>query len=144
VTNSPTFWPRYDRASLASLVAAIAVGVAIRVALAFAADGKSWSDSAVIALMAMHALSGKFYTFYWGQAYMGSLESLGVAPFFALFGVNDVTLSMGLLPWYGRRRFMPVYEPWIGRPEPRPGSPLGTTTRSASLHPRRMTLRPVM
>ena len=31
---------------------------------------------------------------------MGSLESLGVAPFFALFGVNDVTLSMGLLPWY--------------------------------------------
>lgn len=91
---------RGNRASLVSLIAAIAVGIAIRVALAFAANGKSWSDSAVIALMAMHALSGKFYTFYWGQAYMGSLEALGVAPFFALFGVSDVTLSMGLLPWY--------------------------------------------
>ncbi len=91
---------RGHRASLASLIAAIVVGVAIRIALSFAANGKSWSDSAVIALMAMHALSGKFYTFYWGQAYMGSLEALGVAPFFALFGVNDVTLSMGLLPWY--------------------------------------------
>jgi hypothetical protein len=89
-----------DRASLASLLAAIAIGVAIRIALAFAADGKSWSDNAVIALMAMHALSGKFYPFYWGQTYMGSLEAIVVAPFFALFGVGDVTLSIGLLPWY--------------------------------------------
>ncbi len=100
MTTSLARSPRIRRASLASLIAAIAVGVAIRIALAFAANGKSWSDSAVIALMAIHALGGKFYTFYWGQAYMGSLESLGVAPFFALFGVNDVTLSMGLLPWY--------------------------------------------
>jgi hypothetical protein len=99
VRRLPT-WLRADRASLASLVAAIAVGVAIRIALSFAANGKSWSDSAVIALMAMHALRAKFYTFYWGQDYMGSLEALGVAPFFAIFGVNDVTLSMGLLPWY--------------------------------------------
>ncbi len=91
---------RTDWASVVSLVAAITVGVAIRIALSFTANGKSWSDSAVIALMAMHELSGKFYTFYWGQDYMGSLESLGVAPFFVLFGVNDVTLSMGLLPWY--------------------------------------------
>jgi hypothetical protein len=45
-------WPRDDRTSLASLIAAVAVGVAIRVALAFAANGKSWSDSAVIALRA--------------------------------------------------------------------------------------------
>jgi hypothetical protein len=100
VTTSLARSRHIRRASLASLIAAIAVGVAIRIALAFAADGKSWSDSAVIALMAMHTLGGKFYTFYWGQAYMGSLESLGVAPFFALFGVSDVTLSMGLLPWY--------------------------------------------
>jgi len=80
--------------------AALAVGVAIRIALAFCTEGKSWSDSAIIALMAMHALRGRFYTFYWGQDYMGSIESLGVAPFFALFGVSDATLSMGLLPWY--------------------------------------------
>ncbi|HSD11307.1 MAG TPA: discoidin domain-containing protein [Candidatus Binatia bacterium] len=89
-----------ERRYVASLVAAIAAGVAIRIWLAFAAEGKSWSDSAIIALMAMHELRGKFYAFYWGQSYMGSLESLGVAPFFALFGVSDATLSMGLLPWY--------------------------------------------
>ncbi len=88
------------RRSLISLVAAIVAGVAIRIALAFAADGKSWSDNAVIALMAMHALGGKFYPFYWGQTYMGSLVAVVVAPFFALFGVSDVTLSIGLLPWY--------------------------------------------
>jgi 4-amino-4-deoxy-L-arabinose transferase-like glycosyltransferase len=99
VTKRPA-WLGTDRAWIASLVAAIAVGVGIRIALSFAANGKSWSDSAVIALMALHALSGKFYTFYWGQDYMGSLEALGVAPFFAVFGMNDVTLSMGLLPWY--------------------------------------------
>jgi hypothetical protein len=89
-----------ERRYVVSLVVSIAAGVAIRVYLAFAAQGKSWSDSAIIALMAMHELRGKFYAFYWGQSYMGSIESLGVAPFFALFGVSDVALSMGLLPWY--------------------------------------------
>ena len=89
-----------ERRYVVSLVVSIAAGVAIRIYLAFAAQGKSWSDSAIIALMAMHELRGKFYAFYWGQSYMGSIESLGVAPFFALFGVSDVSLSMGLLPWY--------------------------------------------
>lgn len=88
------------RGTRIAIAAGILVGVAIRIALSFAAEGKSWSDSAIIALMAMHALSGHFYTFYWGQSYMGSIESLGVAPFFAIFGVRDATLSMGLLPWY--------------------------------------------
>jgi hypothetical protein len=91
---------REERRHVVSLLAAIACGITIRIWLAFAAEAKSWSDSAIIALMAMHELRGKFYAFYWGQSYMGSLESLGVAPFFALFGVSDATLSMGLLPWY--------------------------------------------
>jgi hypothetical protein len=100
VTTTRPLKPRSDYAFLLSLPAAITVGVAIRIALSFAANGKSWSDNAIVALMAMHALSGKFYAFYWGQPYMGSLEALGVAPLFALFGVSDVTLSIGLLPWY--------------------------------------------
>ncbi|MBI2963756.1 MAG: discoidin domain-containing protein, partial [Deltaproteobacteria bacterium] len=91
---------REERRYLTALAASIAVGLALRIWLAFAADGKSWSDSATIALMAMHAMRGKFYAFYWGQTYMGSLEPLVVAPFFALLGVSDVTLSVGLLPWY--------------------------------------------
>jgi hypothetical protein len=91
---------RDERLHLLALGGSIAAGIAIRIALSFAAQGKHWSDSATIALMAMHSLRGKFYAFYWGQAYMGSLESLATVPFFALFGVSDVTLSMGLLPWY--------------------------------------------
>jgi hypothetical protein len=78
----------------------IVLGIAIRIWVAAAAEGKSFSDNAVVALMAMHALRGKFYAFYWGQSYMGSLEPLVVAPFFGLFGVSDRVLSLGLLPWW--------------------------------------------
>ena len=87
---------RYRIAFTLSLI----VGVALRVWVAFAAGEKHWSDSAIIGLMAMHSLRGHFYPFYWGQAYMGSIESLGVVPFFALFGVSGLTLCLGLLPWY--------------------------------------------
>jgi 4-amino-4-deoxy-L-arabinose transferase-like glycosyltransferase len=83
----------------APVLALLAFGVVVRLWVAVAAEGKSFSDNAVVALMAMHALSGHFYTFYWGQAWIGSLEALVVAPFFAAFGVRDLTLSAGLLPW---------------------------------------------
>jgi hypothetical protein len=65
----------------------IVLGVAIRLWVAAAAEGKSFSDNAVVALMAMHALRGKFYAFYWGQSYMGSLGSIVVSPFFALLAI---------------------------------------------------------
>jgi hypothetical protein len=81
------------------VVALLAFAVAVRLWIAVAAEGKTFSDNAVVALMAMHALSGHFYAFYWGQAWIGSLEALMVAPFFAAFGVRDLTLSAGLLPW---------------------------------------------
>jgi 4-amino-4-deoxy-L-arabinose transferase-like glycosyltransferase len=84
----------------AAVAALLLVGIALRLWVGAASRGKSFSDNAVVALMAMHALRGKFYAFYWGQAYMGSVEALVVAPFFALFGVGDLSLSAGLLPWY--------------------------------------------
>jgi len=88
------------RRTTAAVAALVLAGVALRLWVAAAAEGKSFSDNAVVALMAMHALRGKLYAFYWGQTYMGSLEALVVAPFFALFGVGDLSLSAGLLPWY--------------------------------------------
>jgi hypothetical protein len=67
--------------------------------LACGLDGKSWNDAAIIGLMAMHALKGKLYAFFWGQSYMGSTESLSIAPFFALFGVQgDSPLHGKALP----------------------------------------------
>jgi hypothetical protein len=92
--------PRSQLLGPVALALSLFVGIALRAWVAFVAGGKHWSDSAIIGLMAMHTLRGHFYPFYWGQAYMGSIESLGVVPFFALFGVSGVTLCLGLLPWY--------------------------------------------
>ncbi|HVP21266.1 MAG TPA: hypothetical protein VMS73_05335 [Anaerolineaceae bacterium] len=44
------------------------------------------SDEAVVALMARHILAGETPTFFYGQAYMGSLDAFLVAAGFALFG----------------------------------------------------------
>jgi len=88
------------KTTVAAVAALVAAGVALRLWVGAAAQGKSFSDNAVVALMAMHALRGKLYAFYWGQSYMGSVESLVVAPFFAIFGVGDLPLTAGLLPWF--------------------------------------------
>jgi 4-amino-4-deoxy-L-arabinose transferase-like glycosyltransferase len=44
------------------------------------------ADEAIVALMARHILQGKWPTFFYGQAYMGSLDALLTALGFALFG----------------------------------------------------------
>jgi hypothetical protein len=80
--------------------AGILVGVAIRVWLAAAFQGALNVDSAKVGLMAMHALRGRFYAFFWGQPQLGSLESIVIASVFAAFGVSDFTLALGLLPWF--------------------------------------------
>src|SRR5438309_750018 len=82
------------------LAVAVLIGIGVRLFVAKALDGKAFNDTAIVGLMAMHELAGRFYAFYWGQSYMGSTESLSIAPFFALFGVNELSLSIGLLPWF--------------------------------------------
>jgi len=44
------------------------------------------ADEAVVALMARHILQGEFSIFFWGQAYMGSLDAFLVAGGFLIFG----------------------------------------------------------
>src|SRR5882724_9790479 len=90
VTDRPG-WP---------LAAVLLLGVVLRLYVASALDGKAFNDTAIVGLMAIHELAGRFYAFYWGQSYMGSTESLSIAPFFALFGISEFTLSIGLLPWF--------------------------------------------
>ncbi len=46
------------------------------------------ADEAVVGLMARHILQGERPTFFYGQAYMGSLDAFLVAGGFALFGVH--------------------------------------------------------
>ena len=78
-------------------------------ALLLAAGFKLWlvgsgaapfnSDEAVVALMARHILQGARPVFFYGQAYMGSLDAWLVAGAFALFGqqVWAIRLVQGLL-----------------------------------------------
>jgi hypothetical protein len=68
--------------------------------LAVAFQGALNVDNAKVGLMAMHALRGRFYAFFWGQPQLGSLESIVIAPVFAALGVSDFTLALGLLPWF--------------------------------------------
>ena len=84
----------------AAALLGIAVGVGVRIYLAGAFVGHAYSDNAIVALEASHALRGHFYAFHWGQYYMGTLEALVIAPFFALFGDGEFVLSVGLIPWF--------------------------------------------
>ncbi len=79
-------------ASTPAMVPVLAGGGAVITALAL----KLWlifggmvpfnADEAVVALMARHILRGARPVFFYGQAYMGSLDAFLVAPGFALFG----------------------------------------------------------
>jgi len=46
------------------------------------------SDEAIVALMARHINQGKIPTFFYGQAYMGSLDAMLIAIGFRVFGEN--------------------------------------------------------
>ena len=52
------------------------------------------SDEAIIGLMGKHILEdGEFPIFYYGQAYMGSLEAILTSLSFKLFGISNFSLK---------------------------------------------------
>ena len=68
------------------IAAIVALGVALKVIL-LAADVVPFnSDEAVVGLMARHILQGERPVFFYGQAYMGSLDAWLVAGAFAVLG----------------------------------------------------------
>ncbi len=52
------------------------------------------SDEAIVALMARHTLAGEWPTFFYGQAYMGSLDTTLVAAGFLLVGQKVVVIRI--------------------------------------------------
>lgn len=66
----------------------ILVAILFRVALLLNRSYPFNSDEAIVALMARHTLSGQWPVFFYGQAYMGSLDATLVASGFTLFGQN--------------------------------------------------------
>ncbi|MBE2268176.1 MAG: glycosyltransferase family 39 protein [Anaerolinea sp.] len=64
-------------------------------AVLLASDTVSFhSDEAVVALMARHILQGERPVFFYGQAYMGSLDAWLVAVGFSLFGESVLTIRL--------------------------------------------------
>jgi 4-amino-4-deoxy-L-arabinose transferase-like glycosyltransferase len=90
--------------------------------LLVAAGWKAWlllanaipfnSDEAVVALMARHILAGERPVFFYGQAYMGSLDAYLVAGGFAIFGQEVWVIRLIQLFLYLGTIITTV---WIGR-----------------------------
>ncbi|HEX5441325.1 MAG TPA: glycosyltransferase family 39 protein, partial [Ktedonobacterales bacterium] len=100
MTNSILHWLWRRRYPLAVGVA-LTVAIALRLALVLAGWPGTDSDDATMGLMARHILShGEYPIFFWGQAYMGSLEAYIAAFFFALFGASPATLKLSLIVLY--------------------------------------------
>jgi 4-amino-4-deoxy-L-arabinose transferase-like glycosyltransferase len=72
--------------NLLGLAAALLIALALKLSLLLANALPFNSDEAVVALMARHILRGERPLFFYGQAYMGSLDAYLVAGGFALFG----------------------------------------------------------
>jgi 4-amino-4-deoxy-L-arabinose transferase-like glycosyltransferase len=70
------------------LLLALAVSFGGKTALLAARVIPLNADEAVVALMARHILQGERPLFFYGQAYMGSLDAILVAAGFAAFGVH--------------------------------------------------------
>ena len=97
------------------VLAAFAVGIALRVWVYGGVLGAPDSDEAIVGLMARHALHGELTVFFWGQVYGGSQEALLSAPFVGVFGMTLfairivpllLNLAAALLVWrVGRRLF---------------------------------------
>ena len=95
---------RYHQASrkylgLISIIGAVVVAVALKLWLLLIEAIPFNSDEAVVALMARHILQGERPIFFYGQAYMGSLDAWLVAGGFLIFGESIwvIRLIQGLL-----------------------------------------------
>ena len=76
------------RRELVGLAGAVIVAVVFKIGLLLAGVIPFNSDEAVVALMARHILQGSRPIFFYGQAYMGSLDAFLVAGVFKLIGMN--------------------------------------------------------
>lgn len=77
--NSPKLW-------LYGLLSAIIAAVMLKLSLLLVGVIPFNADEAIVALMARHILAGELPIFFYGQAYMGSLDAFLVAGLFKLVG----------------------------------------------------------
>lgn len=79
-----------------ALFALLAVGAVVRIGGAWLFRHSYTSDQGIVALMAKHIAEGKpFPVFFYGQAYMGSLEPAVSALFCRVFGYSGFSVCLG-------------------------------------------------
>ena len=79
-----------------ALILAIIVALTLKVAL-LATDSVAFtSDEAVMALMGKHITQGQIPIFYYGEAYVGSLDAILIALAFKLIGQSVVAVRMAM------------------------------------------------
>jgi len=102
---------KFAKPALILLLAAIAIAASLKLGLVLANRVPFNSDQAIVGLMARHILNGERPIFFYGQAYMGSLDAWLVAAGFRIFGEAAwvINLVQGLL--YGGTIFTTA---WIG------------------------------
>lgn len=86
--------PRRPDAATALTICGIARDRAARLGACSRARGALDADEAVWGLMAQHVLHGEVPTFFWGQAYGGSQETLVAAAPFWVFGPSKIALEI--------------------------------------------------
>ncbi len=82
------------RTPLLVLIAVLAVALIARVLLLASGAVSFHSDEAVVGLMARHILQGERPVFFYGQAYMGSLDAWLIAGGFKLLGDSVLTMRL--------------------------------------------------
>jgi hypothetical protein len=102
-------------------ILALILAASLKTSLVMAGRVPFNADEAIVALMARHILQGARPIFFYGQAYMGSLDAFLVAGAFALFGqqVWVIRLVQGIIylgvlattGWLGPKAFGSV---WVG------------------------------
>ncbi|MCH7586945.1 MAG: glycosyltransferase family 39 protein [Chloroflexi bacterium] len=88
------FRPNPANRFAASVLLVVVVATGYKIMLLAADVFPFNSDEAVVGLMARHILAGKWQVFFYGQAYMGSLDATFVALGFSLFGSQTVIIRV--------------------------------------------------
>ena len=83
-------WLTRTRLILAGLLLG---GLGLRVAVLLGPLGELEADEAIVGLMARRILEGDRPFFYWGQAYLGTLEAFSAAFAFSLLGATTLALK---------------------------------------------------
>jgi MFS family permease len=96
--SSTPFLSGFRGGRVALLLAAVALGILLRVPALYNSKFDFNSDEAVNALVMKHMLEGREFSFFnWGTNYYGIVEGLFAVPFVALFGYEPLAFKLSAL-----------------------------------------------